>query len=784
MVTNIIIPRGVKKIESQTFISMPYLQTVAFEPGSLLEIIGEEAFGDCSSLQSICIPASVHTIEDQAFFECQKLSNVTFEENSELITIGDDAFYNCSSLQSIYIPALVQTIGKGAFLRNTSLSIVTFEENSELLTIGPSAFQGCNIQSICIPSSVQTIESQAFYSNTALQTVTFEEGSKLCSIGDSAFSRNSSLTSIVIPSTVEKMGQNIFMRCSNLQNVTFLPGSKLQKIEAYSFLNTQIKSITIPINVTEIEEHAFEDCFDLRTVNFEHNSKSKLEGIDNCAFTNCTSLEEIDIPSGVRSIGNRAFLGCSSLAKVAIPENVQRIEPNIFENCRELKYIGSEAFLGCSSLTNIKIPSNVEVIGSRAFENCTQLSSIVFKEKSNLKIIGDDAFKNCAISGEITIPEKVKIGRRAFAGLCISINLHHSSVPFMNNEEHLFLWLNGIFGLSPSENCRGSKVTITEENGSQTWELIDPSLKKWKITKDGKEKEVDDSTFQPPTNEEGKAIFHYVNGIQQVIKKDAIIYLDNLTYAEIIDENFWRKAFCCDKPHHVTVVIGENQRIIANSVFSDPPSQPGFFYMKDFPKRIYPHAICFTVNSKVLAAVLSRCSSIQKINIPKGIQVLDRHQFTNCINLKEVNFEAESELKTIMECSFLNCTSLEKILIPPQVEEIKFNAFKGCSHLTSVTFLGKNIKKIDKNAFAECPSLKDIVINCRDFSHFVNGGFCNVVLPSVKTIEINLDNWPNEEDFLPFLTQYCGNVRECTATFKDSSGGVAVFKCNDQGKWE
>ena len=94
--------------------------------------IGEEAFYECSSLQSIIIPSSVTRIGNYAFYCCNNLTTVTFEKNSQLTSIGSSAFTSCDNLTSIVIPSSVTRIGDMAFGYCDNLTTVTFEENSQL----------------------------------------------------------------------------------------------------------------------------------------------------------------------------------------------------------------------------------------------------------------------------------------------------------------------------------------------------------------------------------------------------------------------------------------------------------------------------------------------------------------------------------------------------------------------------------------------------------------------------------------------------------------------------
>ena len=50
-------------------------------------------------------------------------------------------------------------------------------------------------------------------------------------------------------------------------------------------------------------------------------------------FQNCTSIEEVTVPNGVKSIGWFVFSGCVSLKTVEIPASVTVIYYGVFENC-------------------------------------------------------------------------------------------------------------------------------------------------------------------------------------------------------------------------------------------------------------------------------------------------------------------------------------------------------------------------------------------------------------------------------------------------------------------
>ena len=98
------------------------------------------------------------------------------------------------------------------------------------------------------------------------------------------------------------------------------------------------------------------------------------------AFSGCSGLTSLTIPSGVTSIGGRAFEGCSGLTSLTLPSSVTSIDWYAFD--------------GCSGLTSLTIPSGVTSIGKWAFYGCSGLTSIyVYPE--NLPELGTDIFTGC-----------------------------------------------------------------------------------------------------------------------------------------------------------------------------------------------------------------------------------------------------------------------------------------------------------------------------------------------------------------------------------------------------
>lgn len=80
---------------------------------------------------------------------------------------------------------------------------------------------------------------------------------------------------------------------------------------------------------------------------------------------NCSSLDNVVLPSSLKEIGGSAFSNCHGLSSLTVSEGTETI--------------GSFAFSSCDSLTRVKIPATVSNIGSGAFAACSTLTEVYFK---------------------------------------------------------------------------------------------------------------------------------------------------------------------------------------------------------------------------------------------------------------------------------------------------------------------------------------------------------------------------------------------------------------------
>jgi hypothetical protein len=152
----------------------------------------------------------------------------------------------------------------------------------------------------------------------------------------------------------------------------------------------------------------------------------------------------VSLPGGVKTIKDSAFSFCTNIATVKLPSTVTSIEQHAFYRCslnsinlpQKLTSIGVEAF-SYSNIKKITIKGNVKKIANGAFDGCKKLKSVVIKE--GVKSIECSAFYNCTALRTISIPKSVtKLDQQCFdleSGKPIKKNLSHITVVTPKNSQ-------------------------------------------------------------------------------------------------------------------------------------------------------------------------------------------------------------------------------------------------------------------------------------------------------------------------------------------------------------
>jgi type II secretory pathway pseudopilin PulG len=100
-------------------------------------------------------------------------------------------------------------------------------------------------------------------------------------------------------------------------------------------------------------------------------------------------------------------------------------------------------------------------------------------------------------------------------------------------------------------------------------------------------------------------------------------------------------------------------------------------------------------------------SSLERIELSKGLSKIEAYAFYNCEKLKYVKMS--DNITEIGSYAFYGCKALESITIPEGVKEIGNEGFSCCENLRNVN-LQEGLEKIGTAAFKSCTNLQQINI--------------------------------------------------------------------------
>lgn len=317
--------------------------------------------------------------------------------------IGDKGFYKCSRLETFIAPGLAQ-MGKQAFAETSKL--VNFDFSGPMQDIPERCFSKSGLEELVIPGHIKDISGfRAFEECENLKTVVFEEGVESIS-GDYMFDSATSIESVKFPSTLKTVGEGAFY--ANY-GITSIEWGGVENIGRYSFSAcTSLEELEVPATIKYVGGGAFHECKGLKKVVIA------AETIDSGAFSNCTSLTDIEIkPTTTNWIGQGVFADCDALEHFTFPDHFKSTGENTFKDCNNLKTIDfanveviqSTCFAYCTGLTEVNIPGTVKKIEYLAYQACNNITSVIFNEGTEVIY---SSFNTLKIKS-YTIPASVKV---------------------------------------------------------------------------------------------------------------------------------------------------------------------------------------------------------------------------------------------------------------------------------------------------------------------------------------------------------------------------------------
>ncbi len=248
----------------------------------------------------------VTVIRQGAFRERGDLRKADFSD-TKIQSIGQNAFYQCTALESLQLPKTLSSFGIGTFSGCTSLKTLDLSQTG-LVLLGNNLFRGLPaLETVKLPATLTSVGRGTFSGCTSLRMLDFSQ-TKVMILESGLFRDLPELEEIKFPATLLSVGKDIFSGCSSLKTVDF-SGTKIVCLPERIFYQcTSLESIQLPESLQNIWERAFTECSALKTVDL---SQTGLMALEKYAFYGCDALTIIRLPSTLAEIGEGAF-NCSN----------------------------------------------------------------------------------------------------------------------------------------------------------------------------------------------------------------------------------------------------------------------------------------------------------------------------------------------------------------------------------------------------------------------------------------------------------------------------------------
>lgn len=329
----------------------------------LLKVTGTGEFLSFSNIKNT--PSSIKT----------RIKKVNIGNGITKIPVG--AFGGNENLEDISFPNTLEEICDGNFY-STKITQIVFPQS--LKKIGQSCFSSSALISLEIPDSVLEIGSSSFSNLSSLKKVIFHEG--LETISPVAFNECPLITELSLPSTLKNMQYSF--QGSTLEHLEIGGDGALFATSGSTYINNISAKNTV-IRGGIIDNGAFYNNSTIE--NLALSGSVKLNGVRQ--FYSCPKLSSVSLENGITRIPAYCFSSCSKITEITIPASVTSIEESAFsdtslknlEIANGVKFIWKLAFSN-TQLANVLIPASVIKIDKNAFSTKVT-TNIALNKKTN-----------------------------------------------------------------------------------------------------------------------------------------------------------------------------------------------------------------------------------------------------------------------------------------------------------------------------------------------------------------------------------------------------------------
>ena len=227
---------SVVRIPPEFFVPLgPGLTTLEFcDVGGRLVEICRRAFHRCVNMTFVPgtnLPSTLEILRDEAFGQCRSLVEARVPGGTTVLLRG--TFVGCATLSRCYLPDAMRVIMSDAFGPTRLDGAFVLPPN--VCTIGDAAFRDAKCRKMLLPSSITIVGRHLFYGCERMFSL--ELSNSVTRIKNYACMDCASLRNVVLPPSARRGGLECFHGCLDLLDLFGTGGGRRRRIEHSRYIN-------------------------------------------------------------------------------------------------------------------------------------------------------------------------------------------------------------------------------------------------------------------------------------------------------------------------------------------------------------------------------------------------------------------------------------------------------------------------------------------------------------------------------------------------------------------